>query len=221
MFSLLIAAMSFAAASDVSDNMTVSDAVDEDTIEITDIQEDALGEGQKSFEQLDSVIHNESVPEAGLIELNSSYTFSDTDNASVGTEGITIDKDITIDGKGYTLNASDKSSIFRITNTSHVILKNIIFTNGNATDGGAIYVESGSTIEVINCTFQNNFASHDGGAIYTADASLTSTSIINDSISHMTAPPAAADRFMWAVQSISQKVYSTMRAPTREGQSIF
>jgi len=179
---LLIATVSFASASDMSDNMTVSEVDDQDTIKATEIQKDALGEGQKSFEQLDEEIHDGSVPEGGLIELNSSYTFSDTDTVSVGTEGIGITKDVTIDGKGYTLDASNKASIFKIANNAHVILKNIVFSNGNATDGGAIYVEAGSTIEVINCTFQNNFASNDGGAIYMADDSLTSTSSIYDSI---------------------------------------
>ena len=178
---LLIATVSFASASDMSDNMTVSEVDDQDTIKATEIQKDALGEGQKSFEQLDEEIHDESVPEGGLIELNSSYTFSDTDNVSVGTDGIDITKDVTIDGKGYTLDASNKASIFKIANNAHVILKNIVFSNGNATNGGAIYVEAGSTIEVINCTFQNNFASNDGGAIYMADDSLTSTSTIYDS----------------------------------------
>ena len=178
---LLIATVSFASASDMSDNMTVSEVDDQDTIKATEIQKDALGEGQKSFEQLDEEIHDGSVPEGGLIELNSSYTFSDTDTVSVGTEGIGITKDVTIDGKGYTLDASNKASIFKIANNAHVILKNIVFSNGNATDGGAIYVEAGSTIEVINCTFQNNFASNDGGAIYMADDSLTSTSTIYDS----------------------------------------
>ena len=178
---LLIATVSFASASDMSDNMTVSEVDDQDTIKATEIQKDALGEGQKSFEQLDEEIHDGSVPEGGLIELNSSYTFSDTDTVSVGTDGIGITKDVTIDGKGYTLNASNKAFIFKIANNAHVILKNIVFSNGNATNGGAIYVEAGSTIEVINCTFQNNFASNDGGAIYMADDSLTSTSTIYDS----------------------------------------
>ena len=179
---LLIATVSFASASDMSDNMTVSEVDDQDTIKATEIQKDALGEGQKSFEQLDEEIHDGSVPEGGLIALNSSYTFSGTDNVSVGTDGIDITKDVTIDGKGYALDASNKASIFKIANNAHVVLKNIVFSNGNATDGGAIYVEAGSTIEVINCTFQNNFASNDGGAIYMADDSLTSVSSIKDSI---------------------------------------
>ena len=42
---LLIATVSFASASDMSDNMTVSEVDDQDTIKATEIQKDALGEG--------------------------------------------------------------------------------------------------------------------------------------------------------------------------------
>ena len=173
---VLFSAISFASASDVSDNVTVSNSND------LNIQQDILGEGQKTFKQLDNVICNDSIPVGGVVELNDDYTFSDADTSSVGTDGISIDKSITIDGQGHTLNASDKSAIFKITNNAHVILKNIIFTNGNASNGGAIYADAGSSFEIINCTFSNNFASNNGGAIFIASDSLTSNSIISDSI---------------------------------------
>ena len=97
--------------------------------------------------------------------MNSSYTFSDTDNVSVGTDGIDITKDVTIDGKGYTLDASNKASIFKIANNAHVILKNIVFSNGNATNGGAINVDHGSELRITKSEFSGNTSVDSGGAI--------------------------------------------------------
>ena len=173
---MLFAAVSFVSASDISDNVT-----DQSAPEVANVQQNILGEGQETFDQLDKVINNDSIPEYGTVELDSDYTFSDSDISTVGTDGISIDKSITIDGKGHTLNASNKASIFKINNNARVILQNIIFINGNASDGGAIYVDSGSSFEIINCTFSNNFASYNGGAIFLATDSFTSQSVIINS----------------------------------------
>ena len=177
MILVLFSALSLVSASDISDNAT-----DQSTLKVANVQQNILGEGQKTFDELDSVINNDSIPEYGTVELDSDYTFSDSDISSVGTDGISIDKSITIDGKGHTLNASNKAAIFKINNNARVILKNIVFTSGNASDGGAIYVESGSSFEIIDCTFSNNFASNNGGAIFINADSLASNSFIINSI---------------------------------------
>ena len=173
---VLFAAVSFVSASDISDNVT-----DQSTSEVANVQQNILGDGQETFDQLDKVINNDSIPEYGTVELDSDYTFSDSDISTVGTDGISIDKSITINGKGHTLNASNQVAIFKINNNARVILQNIIFTNGNASDGGAIYVDSGSSFEIINCTFSNNFASYNGGAIFLVTDSFTSQSVIINS----------------------------------------
>ena len=178
MVGVLFTALSVSAASDAADNMTVG-SEDQTVIEAQSIQEDVLRDTPGNFEDLNTTIYDTSIPEGGTVSLIKDYTYSDSDNF---TNGITINRQITIDGNGYTISASNKASIFRISNDSHVILQNIVFADGNATDGGAIYVEHGSTIEIINCTFQNNFASNNGGAIFIAADSLTSTSTIYNSI---------------------------------------
>ena len=85
-----------------------------------------------------------------------------------GTNGIVIDKDLTIEGNGHTLNGLFKSRIFIVKlgliHINKVTLNNIKFTNAN-TDlyGGAIFNYGNLTIT--NCEFTNNYAKYCGGAI--------------------------------------------------------
>jgi len=74
--------------------------------------------------------------------------------------GITIDRSITIEGKGnnVVIDAKGTNRIFTIENGNTVTLKNLKFINGkSAGDGGAIY-NSGSTLSISGCTFNNNIA---------------------------------------------------------------
>ena len=84
--------------------------------------------------------------------------------------GIVIDKPITINGNGYTINANGKARIFNIA-VDNVILTNITFANANASgDGGAIYFSNSGTLT--NCNFINNSASKYGGAIWMNSGSI-------------------------------------------------
>ncbi len=81
-----------------------------------------------------------------------------------GSGEIDIFKDITIDGKGHTIDASGKSRIFFADGDNYVILKNINFKNGYTDiDGGAV-TSITPTTQIINCKFIGNTASS-GGAI--------------------------------------------------------
>ncbi|KZX14565.1 putative outer membrane protein pmp6 precursor [Methanobrevibacter cuticularis] len=81
--------------------------------------------------------------------------------------GITIDKNITIQGNTSTnqviIDAQGLSRIFSINSNLNVRFINITFTNGIASDGGAIYIYQG-TMTIINCTFINNTDNGGGGA---------------------------------------------------------
>lgn len=110
------------------------------------------------------------------------------------TKGIVIEKTLTIDGKGYTIDAKKTSRIFNIT-AANVVLKNINFINAysyninagaiylNADNasfsncrfennsilygrGGCIYMENSGNSSFFNCSFINNYADYDGVAIY-------------------------------------------------------
>ncbi|MBR3155564.1 MAG: hypothetical protein IKF13_01955, partial [Methanobrevibacter sp.] len=134
MVGVLFTALSVSAASDAADNMTVG-SEDQTIIEAQNMQEDMLKDTSGTFEDLNNTVHDNSIPQGGTVDLEKDFTFSDSDISSVGINGISISNDITIKGNGYTLNAANNASIFRITNNSHVILENIVFANGNATDG--------------------------------------------------------------------------------------
>ena len=76
---------------------------------------------------------------SNTLNLNRNYTYNSTIDASISVEGIKINKSLTIDGNGYTIDANNFGRIFNI-NASDVILKNIIFINSHyAGKGGAIF----------------------------------------------------------------------------------
>jgi hypothetical protein len=101
------------------------------------------------------------------------YTYDDEFTAN----GILINKSLTIDGKGYTINANHQARIFNIT-AGNVTLKNINFINGNASYGGAINAEM-DTLTIIDSNFTNNnaFEVDEGGGAINFDG--TSLTIIN------------------------------------------
>ncbi|MDR3062818.1 MAG: hypothetical protein LBU40_01600, partial [Methanobrevibacter sp.] len=93
--------------------------------------------------------------------------------------GISINKDLTISGKGsnVVIDAKGKSRIFAISSDTHasykVTLKNLKLINGNEQYGGAIYIYHGSLV-VSDCTFTNNQAKNgEGGAVYNDYGNLT------------------------------------------------
>ncbi|MBQ6139561.1 MAG: hypothetical protein IJI80_07810 [Methanobrevibacter sp.] len=96
------------------------------------------------------------------------YQFDETDFK----EGIYIDRDLTINGNGHSINGNNQARIFFVESGCIVTFKNINFVDANASDcvntgnyGGAIC--SFGNVTVINCTFTDNSAEYDGGAIAT------------------------------------------------------
>ena len=98
------------------------------------------------------------------ITLDRNYTYDE----GFSKRGIQIDKDLTINGNGYTLNGLSQSRIilvkFGLIENNKVTLNNIKFINGN-TDlyGGAIFNYGNLTVK--NCAFTKNYAKYCGGAI--------------------------------------------------------
>lgn len=110
-----------------------------------------------------------------LIKLNNDISYYS------GSSSISISKQLTIDGRGHTIDAKD-SRIFSISG-NNVVLKNIIFEDASYYgNGGAIYW-SGSYGKLINCTFINNDASDNGGAVYWygSNGNMTGCTFINNS----------------------------------------
>ncbi|WP_295609624.1 right-handed parallel beta-helix repeat-containing protein [uncultured Methanobrevibacter sp.] len=95
-----------------------------------------------------------SASDGSTVTLNKSYTISNR---------INIDKSVTINGGGNTIDCS-KASVR--SSSGHITLKNLKFANGNADNGAAIYITGSAKYTIINCTFTNNKVNNFGGAIY-------------------------------------------------------
>lgn len=144
----------------------------------------------KSFAELESYILN--TPAGGTYDVKGDFQLNTgvTGEESTYAQGITIDKDITIDGHGLTINATDangnKVRIFKIVNGATVTLKDIILTGASADNGGAILVDDG-TLTLNKVTFTENNATN-GGAVYSAEGNVN---IVNSTFVKNTATSSA------------------------------
>ena len=183
------------AAEDASDNLTDSDSIDADSLSassdgiLTDDEEDDEeyddGEGP-GWGDLNLVLEGDE----SEITLEDDYYFNywdlDDEEIEEARSGILIDRDLTIDGDGHTLDGGSFARAFKIASGSHVTLKNIIFEGCFADEGGAIYNSGTLTIE--NCQFRycgNNWEedckTSYGGAIYNnGDLDVTDSLFINN-----------------------------------------
>ena len=156
---------------------------------------------EHSFAELQSNII--AATPGSTLTLNNDYECED----GFDTEGIIIDKPLTIDGQGNKIITKGNSRIFKIT-SDNVTLKNIIFINGKSTgsggavyfgdrtsgtvsncnfinntarDGGAVYFDDGTTGEVINCNFTDNAATSSGGSlVFLGTGTVTGCNFINN-----------------------------------------
>ena len=118
----------------------------------------------KTFTDLNELINNN---DDKNIYLNYDYAFDVTTDSSF-KEGIVISRDMTIHGNGHTIDGAYSARIL-FASSGNVILRDIVFVNGNAqSDGGAVCVSNSSSIAV-NCSFMGNTA-RKGGAIYGGSA---------------------------------------------------
>ena len=123
-------------------------------------------EYKNSFKALHDLIYNC----GSTLELDRDYYFHDGGDDDFSSNGIKIDKSITIDGKGYTIDAQGKARVFNI-QEKDVTIKNLTIKNAYCDgDGGAIYFTSSGTVE--NCNFINNNAEYYGGAVFFADKGI-------------------------------------------------
>ncbi len=144
---------------------------DEDTDIMAVSNDDVLGDSVDSgtFSELQEKINNAS--EGSTIELLNNYTYDDTFQA----DGIMINKSLTIEGNGFTIDGANKARIFFINATHDITLNNIVFANGLSELGGAIlFNQSITEVSISNSLFTNNSAPSNsaGGAInFNFDAS--------------------------------------------------
>ncbi len=159
---VLLSVSTVSAADNATSNIA---SVEKTTDEIVSVEENQviLSENNESgtFADLQSEINN--APEGSVLNLTRDY------NGAYDYR-IQLNKNLTINGQGHTLNClGEKDCSAFYSNSGYIILKNLKIINGKNDfnqKGGAIYIEGSAQYTIINCTFNNNWADDYGGAIY-------------------------------------------------------
>ena len=99
----------------------------------------------------------------GILTLDSDIAMTD-DEAAGFVDGVAINKNIRIDGKGHTISAEDLGRIFSIGEGFTVTLTNATLINGKADKGGAIYNDGSLTLSDVKLS--DNTADSYGGAVF-------------------------------------------------------
>jgi hypothetical protein len=107
---------------------------------------------QGGFSDLQDIING--AQEGSVISLDKDYK-------STQSSAIKLDKSLTIDGQGYTLDCDNKCGALE-SNSGQITLKNLIIKNGHKNQGSAIFISGSARYTLINCIFKNG----DGIAVY-------------------------------------------------------
>lgn len=159
------------------------------------VNQDITNDG--TFNDVQDVINQGNVGSGDIIYLNN-HTFTGSGSEiSVNKNGITIDGSINPDKGGTgsetsTLDANNLSRVINIGGASNVVLKNIIFTNGNlvgndkqfSVNGAGIY-NSGSNLtlencEISNCSATSDYVSDIHGALYSTNKISMSNCVLKN-----------------------------------------
>lgn len=116
----------------------------------------------------------------GTITLNEDYTYTQgVDNNTIygASQGIKINKTITIEGNNHLISGNNLQRGFWVTENGTLTLKNLLISDclNTTQSGGAIYSEGTLTMEKV--TFAGN-TGRSGGAIFNTGPSLTITDSI-------------------------------------------
>lgn len=147
-------------ADDISDSGDVDDVVDVETPKLGQEQtaevlsDDEVG----NFTELAGLISGSTAD--STINLTKNYKRLPSEGYS---NGITINKKLTINGNGHTIDASNGARIFSVSG-NNVVLNNITFSHANGDVGAGVYV-SGSYFKVANSTFKD-IEAHGATALY-------------------------------------------------------
>ena len=158
-----------------------------DTDVIATSNNDVLGDSVDSgtFNDLQNKINNAS--EGSTIELLNNYTYDDTFESS----GIIINKSLTIEGNGFTIDGANQARIFFINATNGITLNNIVFTNALSERGGAILFDNSvSEVIISNSVFTNNslFVNESVGGAINFDDDASQISFENTTFENNYAP---------------------------------
>ena len=219
----MLAILTIGSVSATDDN-TTSLTVSEDLIVgFSNDEVLATNESDGTFSDLDDMIGNCS--DGATLELDRDYK----NNGSISNP-ITISKKMTIDGRGYTLDANKSSTLFDIS-SSNVILKNIVFKNGFSNDGGVVNfkTQASENCSVVNCSFIDCSAKYGSAIYFESSGSIVECSFVNCSSTHtggaiyIGASNASIDKcsFINCSSGSSGSVIYLVGSNTRMGNCIF
>ena len=112
----------------------------------------------------------------GTLTLDSDIAMTD-DEAANFKDGVVINKNIVIDGKGHTIDAKNLGRIFNIGEGFTVTLTNATLINGKADKGGAIYNNGSLTLSDVKLS--DNAADSYGGAVFNNGHLVVSDSVFD------------------------------------------
>ena len=128
-----------------------------------------------AFKMLNETINNNT---DGVVYLDANYIFDPVADADL-IEGIVIDRDIVIDGRGNTIDGASLSRIFYLTSdVKNFKIVNVTVQNAKAQSGAIIYSNTTLDTLVLNGTFTNNYAIDSGSVVYSSritDSTLDGT----------------------------------------------
>jgi len=181
---LIICLFSFASvcASDVNETVVASENQNSDFIEIDNENDDVLAVEEQVNDDVGATeenelsatqgsftdLYNDIVNANGELNLTRNYVY-DSSRDSNYVNGITINKQITINGKGFVINGNDQARAF-IVAKSNVTLRNIKFTNCNISDWGGAIQWQGNTGSLYDCNFVNCYSLWSGAVYWKGDA---------------------------------------------------
>ena len=166
----------------ISDNSNMEESIDDDILDSQESYgEDAPVGSQESFNDLnnqesDDEVYSDGSPST-FIDLESQVNATEeeevlsltNDYVATGKVCVRVNKGITIDGQGHTIDCTGNNGYVFYSAMGEVTLKNLIIKN-SANNllklGGTIFLEKTAEWTIINCTFENNYAKDYGGAIY-------------------------------------------------------
>ena len=152
---------------DGADVISAEDSVVDDSVDLSQSVDDSQSlEVEKnfsgnSFSELQNEINDCS---------NNDILILNNDISQEGSSSILIQKSLTIDGNGHTIDAQERSGILRI-RYANITLRNIIFKNAKSGNIGAIEIYD-SECRIVNCSFEDNQGYFDGAAISMLSGSL-------------------------------------------------
>ena len=142
----------------------------------------------------------------GVLVLSEDYAYeASSDSASVTEDGLVIDKPLTIEGKGFTIDALGYTRIFKVSGTSgdKVIFKDLVLTKGGASSvasGGGVFIArymnvSFENVKITKCGTEKGVHTRDGGAAIFID-SKANVSFTNCEISDNTGNDRAGGLYL-------------------------